>query len=183
MPSSSGERRARMLDQAEIDAALHEVAAIARAEGVRVALAGGVALQRLGSTRFTADVDFVAEGPLKPLPTLKRLTFGGYVSRTPGGVPVDVIVRSDDYATLYQEALEHARRDGEVYVVGPEYLAAMKLVARRAKDRADLEFMVLERVFNLAKARRIIRRHLGAYALEDFDAFVAVARWRAGRDA
>ena len=175
-------RTKRMLDQGEIQQAVLEVQEAGRAAGVQVALAGGVALQRLGSERFTADVDFIAGAPVPGLEPVGELSFGGYSARTRNGVPVDVIVRDDDFAALYDEALRFARRDPDgVWVVSPEYLAAMKLVARRGKDRVDLGWMVSGAVFNVAKARRIIKRLLGAYAAEDFDAFVAVARWEARR--
>lgn len=113
---------------------------------------------------------------------MRACAVGGYVSRTPAGVPVAIILRADDYRTLYEEAPLFATQDGNTAVISPEYLAAMKLVARRAKDRADLEFMVVDQVFDIDKARHLIRRHLGAYALEDFNAFVEVAQWRGKRE-
>jgi hypothetical protein len=167
-----------MLDQADIQVALLEVCEAARAAGRKVALAGGVALQRLGSDRFTSDVDFIADAPLPGYPERLQLSFGGYGTTTRNGVKVDLIIRDDAYRALYEEALLYARVSADgVPIVSPEYLAAMKLVARRGKDRADLQFMIAAKAFDVPKARRIIKRTLGAYAAEDFDAFVQVARW------
>lgn len=175
--SSSG--HGKMLDQADIEAAVAEVARAAAAEGVRVALAGGVALQRYGSRRFTADVDFVADRAVSIIRPETRLTFGGYGGHTAQGVPVDLIMRSDGYADLYAEALQHARRDTDgVLVIPAEYLAAMKLVARRDKDDVDLETLVVGRMFDVKKAARIIKRLLGLYAADDFVSIVKVTRWK-----
>lgn len=175
--------RKRFLDQSEIDAGIAEVADLAARERVAILLVGGCALHYYGSDRLTADIDFAAEREIPGLPGEKRLTFGGIQSHTPSGVPVDWIVRADDYAAVYEEALQHPRRlpDLPVPIVSPEYLVAMKMVARRKKDAADLETLVLSGTVDIDKARRIVKRLLGAYAAEDLDAVVAEAEWHQRR--
>lgn len=78
---TSGTRRKRFISPEEATAAIAEVAARAREEGVRVALAGGNAMQLYGSDRFTADVDFVAAEIIMALPCEGTLSFGGTKSR------------------------------------------------------------------------------------------------------
>lgn len=97
-------------------------------------------------------------------------------------VPVDVIVRDDDFADLYVAAQDHVVDKGApLPIVEPEYIAAMKLVAGRRKDEDDLAFLITSGVIDLGKTERIIRKHLGAYALREFRSFVEEAKWRASR--
>jgi hypothetical protein len=159
------------------------VAAIARDEGVRVALLGGYALQLYGSPRLTGDIDVVADDAIDALPEGKALSFGGFQTFAPNGVPVDLVLRDDDYAALYEEALARAAEipEAPMPVVQPEYLAAMKMVAGRARDAADLEWLVVSDAADLVETRRIVRRHLGPYAAQEFDRIVEEARWKASR--
>lgn len=167
-----------------LDEAAREIALAASDEGVRAALIGGYALQLYGSTRLTGDVDVAAAEPIRALPGGKALSFGGYQTEAPSGVPVDLVLRDDDYAPLYAEALERAVEveGAPMPVATPEHLAAMKMVAGRARDQADLEWLVTSGVADVREARRVIKRHLGPYAAGEFDLFVEEARWRAARD-
>ncbi|MFZ4579146.1 MAG: DUF6036 family nucleotidyltransferase [Myxococcota bacterium] len=175
--------RKRFLDQREIDAGMAEIADIARAERLRVLLIGGCALQFYGSDRLTADIDVAAERLPDSLPAEEALTFGGVQTHTPGGVPVDWIVRADDYAKVFEEALEFPRRiEGlPLPVASPEYLVVMKMVARRKKDAADLEALLQSDLVDLDKARGMVKRLLGAYAADEFDAVLASAQWERSR--
>ena len=170
----------KFLDASDITRAIREVRQLSR----DVMLAGGAAMQIYGSDRLTKDVDFVTTGPIPGLPEEGRLSFGGYRSHTATGVPVDVIIRSDDYAGLYEEALATATRDPDldVPVVAPEYLAAMKMAAGRVKDEEDLRSLILSGNLDLAKAETVIRNWLGRYGLSSFRAFVDEARWLAERE-
>src|SRR5262249_13918356 len=106
---------------------------------------------------------------LRPIPGLtgKRLTFGGVGTKVKG-VPVDVIVRDDKYAALYEEAIL-ASRNG---VVTPPYLAAMKMAAGRPKDESDLIYLISNGQLGDFKAtERIIRKHLGPYAVDSFEGY------------
>jgi hypothetical protein len=179
---SSLVQKKRLLSSAEIDAALVEVAAIADGAASRLTLVGGVALYQYGSDRLTADLDFAADGPLAGLPDEGPLSFGGYQSHTPSGVAVDVIIREDDYAAVFAEALARPRAlpGVPVPVATPEQLVVMKMVARRSKDALDLEALLASGQVDLAEARALIRRLLGAYAVDDFNATVRMVEWRSG---
>lgn len=124
-----------MLSSVEIDRALAEVAVLAKLSDVKIVLVGGVALYQYGSDRLTSDLDFAASGPIESLPNEKSLSFGGYQSHTPSGVAVDLILRADDYAEVYEEALEYPRKiEGvPVPVASPEHLVLMKMIARRKR--------------------------------------------------
>lgn len=173
--------RKKFLSIEVLDEAAREIASLAKAEDVDVALIGGYALQLYGSDRLTGDIDIVASEELASLPGKKRLTFGGVQSTTPlGGVPVDVVLREDAFIDLYDRALEAARRmrGVPIRVVTPEYLAAMKLVAQRTRDKADLEWLIASRTIDVHKARGLIRDLLGAYAAQDFDRVCDEVQWK-----
>jgi hypothetical protein len=165
---------------------------IADRQRTRVALVGGFALQYFGSTRLTGDIDVVAAGPLQELEPTRTLKFGGQKATVVAAgnasigknvsVPVDVIVRDDDFADLYEAALDHTVDKGApLLIIEPEYIAAMKLVAGRRKDEDDLTFLITSNVIDIGKTERIVRKHLGAYALREFRSFVDEAKWRASR--
>lgn len=174
----------QLLSTAELERAACEVYCTAQREGVVIALLGGYALQMHGSPRLTGDVDFAAERPLETMPVIGHLSFGGVKTVTSENVPVDLIVRDDDYKALYEEALEdasaHAR--GRMPVVRPEYLAAMKMASGRPGDMADLEFLIKENIVDVDAMRSVIRRHLGPYAAHELDQIELIARWRKSRE-
>lgn len=173
--------RKKFIDPAAAEVAIAEIEALAQREGVRVALVGGLAMQIYGSDRMTADLDFIADGPL-PLRDSEPLTFGGVRGLASNGVMVDIIVRDDKYARLYADALVRAIVLDGLNVVQAEHLAAMKLAAGRPKDDLDLEFLVTsEDAMDRAAAREIIRHYLGEYAAEDFDSIADEAEWKAER--
>ena len=161
-----------------------EVAEVARDEGVRVALIGGYALQLYGSDRLTGDIDVVAEASLAQLPPGPPLSFGGYQTEAPNGVPIDLVLRSDDYTSLYDEALADAVRmqESAMPVARLEHIAAMKMVASRPRDDADLEWIILSGEADLQAARTVIHRHLGRYAADEWERLVDETRWRASRE-
>jgi len=181
----SGNRK-RMLDQDEIDRGVQEVSELCvamvddGATGTVVLLIGGAALQHYGSERLTSDIDVVSNVPIVGLDPEKQLSFGGYASHTPSGVPVDVVLRNDDYAELYEEAAMYGRRiEGvPIPVVSPEYAVCMKMAARRPKDTADIDALLQAEMVDVPKARRLVKRLLGRYAVDDFDSMVREAAWR-----
>jgi hypothetical protein len=160
-----------------MDDAILEIAKITEEAKIDAVLVGGAALQCYGSDRLTTDIDFAAREPLPQSTRLKDLSFGGYQTLSPSGVPVDWIMRDDDYADLYDEAIRRAVRvDGvPLPVAAPEYLVAMKMVAHRIKDEADIETLILSGVLDLVETRKLIKRLLGAYAADSFDAYVLSA--------
>ena len=124
------------------------------------------------------DLDIVVQAPL-PLGFFEEgaLGIGGVRTRTPSGVPLDWIHRTDDFAHVFDEALQYGRRlEGvPVPVAGPEYLVIMKMIAGRDKDDLDLIALLQCGEVDIAQARRMVKRLLGAYAAQDFDSRVAEA--------
>lgn len=175
--SESSETKRKMLSIEQIDRGIEEVGMLAQQHGVTVLLIGGVAMQHYGSDRFTADLDFAASGVLPGLVPEHPLVFGGYQSHTPGGIPVDWILRSDDYAAVFTEALEHPQwvPGLAVPLVRPEYLVVMKMVARRRKDELDLETLLELGVVDTGKALEVTKRLLGAYAADDLRRHIELA--------
>jgi len=157
--------------------AAEAVAEAAQAADVAVALCGGFAMQQYGSPRLTSGVDVVAERTFTPFDDGEPLPFGG-VRVVVDAVATDIIVRSDKYRDLYAEALRHARPvDGlAMPVVEPEFLTAMKMAARRHIDELDLRFLVESEALDLDRARRVIERHLGPFAVDAFDDLVVDVR-------
>jgi hypothetical protein len=137
---------------------------------IPVALCGGYAMQLYGSDRQTKDIDFLAAAPLAK-PSSGKLSFGGDIYTTEDNIHVDWIVRTDEQQSLYQAALDHrARMTNGLLVVAPEYLAVIKLLARRPKDESDLLFLLRRRgLVNRGKAHAIIKRLYGpgAFAISD----------------
>lgn len=170
----------KFLGPLEIDAAIKESLNLAGRS--KLAIAGGVAMQIYGSDRLTRDVDFIAKSVPPGISVQRKLSFGGVSGKTPNGISVCFIVRNDDYASLYREALSKTVEHQGYEVISPEHLAAMKLVAGRTKDESDLLFLLMNGVVDVSKARVIIKKHLGAYALDDFNSRVDEAEWRKIRD-
>ena len=171
-----------MLSSSEMLAGIREFSEIAAKDGVDVALCGGAAMHAYGGDRLTSDIDFIASRGMPSLQVCSPLTFGGAACSTPSGIPVDVIVRDDEYADLYAEALAQARAipGMPVKVVRAGYLVAMKLVAGREKDHLDLHY-ILTAAIDYKLARNIVKKHLGLYAAEELDGMREEARWMKGR--
>jgi hypothetical protein len=159
------------LDPRVLDASTRLVAAAAREGGVKLALIGGLAMQVWGSPRFTGDLDFIGDGEDVGIGHSRPLAIGG-VSGTAGGIDVDVIVPSlSDYEELYDAALHAARpvKNVSVPVVPPEYLVALKMLAMRAKDELDIDYLIRSGAADPAATRKIVRKHLGADRVDDFE--------------
>ena len=180
-----------LLSTAELDALSRALSKEAEAEGLRMAVAGGFAMNLYGSRRLTADLDVIADRELEPyqcagvgLRKAGRVEFGGQKFKTKDAVPVDWIVRRDRAAELYREALELARRapGGFPYRVVPApYLAAMKFWANRPKDHEDLKTLMELGAVNLRQVRAIIRRTLGPDAAIEFSSLLSELRLRMER--
>ena len=175
--------KVRFLNATEIEQAIRDASSVSRAQRIDIALAGGAAMQLFGSDRLTKDVGFVSSAVPDGIRVKKQLSFGGISGETESGTPVDFIVRDDDYEPLYEEALAKAMafEDLPVKVVRPEYLAAMKLAARRVKDEEDLRALIASGNVNIAAARVVVAAHLGRYAVDEFDSYVDEVTWRKSR--
>ena len=167
----------KLLSPEVLEKAKKAVLAAAKKEGKEVALVGGYALQFYGSLRLTGDIDVITFEPIDALPVIKSLSFGGYKSEIKG-VPVDVIIRDDEFAPMYEEALYHSSKG----IVPAEFIAAMKLASGRHKDLSDLEFLITEEVIDVKATRKIIVRTLGVYAAKEFDLFVDETNWKKSRE-
>jgi hypothetical protein len=151
-----------------------------QAMGDEVAVAGGLAMQVWGSPRLTADLDVIANDRLGY--TGEPLSFGGVRTRE-GTVPLDVIVRDDEWRDLYVAALMSAVMVDNITppVVTPEFLVAMKMVAGRPKDEADVRYLVLTEDFDREVAESVVRQYLGAYAVKELRSLIAEAERRRSR--
>jgi hypothetical protein len=180
-----------LLSTADLDALSRALSKEAEGEGLRMAVAGGFAMNLYGSRRLTADLDVIADRELDPyqyaeagLTKAGRMAFGGQKFKTRNKVPVDWIVRQDRAAELYREALEMARKapGGLPYRIVPAtYLAAMKFWANRPKDHEDLKVLLSLGAVNLRQVRGIIRRTLGADAAMEFSSLLTELRLRMQR--
>jgi hypothetical protein len=173
----SGEFKKRFLTPDDVMKVVKSVVKAAKVAGEEVALCGGVAMVLYGSDRQTKDIDFLATAVPPSLDLTKRLSFGGMAGLVEG-VETDVIVRDDDYELLYVEALLLAESSTELEcrVVSPEYLAAMKLAARRTKDELDIKNLIAGDAVDIDKAKLVIREHLGRYAVDEFESYVKEVR-------
>ena len=112
------------------------------------------------------------------------MTFGGYRSETSSGIPVDVILRDDEFSELFDEALDRVVEIDGIPTVPNEYLVAMKMLAGRRKDDGDLEFLLGyggTGVVDMDRAEDVVRRHLGAYAVRELRSLAVEARWLGSR--
>ena len=173
----------RFLDPKAMEEAILEVAEMARHEQTRVVLIGGAAMAFYGSDRLTIDVDFASLAHLSELTIVRPLSFGGYAGRSRSGHPVDIIIRCDEYAPLYAEAIDRAVYAGlPVPVVDPDHLAALKMAAGREKDELDLKTLIRLGVLNHHKTRRIVKTHLGEYAARTLDSLCEEVAWLKSRE-
>lgn len=134
-----------MIDTETGIAAVKKLAEIAEKERVEWALAGGIAMHLYGSPRLTKDVDVISENFLS-LEGKHRLTFGGISYEVKVGkknVTVDWIVRHDEYAEYYRQALKDAvELPNGMKILSPEWLVILKSIAGRPKDRDDAVYLL-----------------------------------------
>ncbi len=138
------------------------------ASGVAWAFAGGIAMHIYGYVRATTDVDVIADNDLE-LESVKQLSFGGSsykVDLQGKSITVDWIVRNDENAKFYSEALKDVIVTEEgIRVVSPEWLVVLKHLAGRAKDKLDQTWLLQEAgLVDRDIVKSNIRRVLGEYA-------------------
>jgi hypothetical protein len=170
--------------------ALDELAKLARRARVRYALAGGIAMHLYGFTRATTDVDVVADNVLDVDPD-RELSFGGesYTVRVgKRDIPVDWIVRDDDYAEWYAQALDAAVDSGVGHpIIAPEWMVVLKFFSGRGKDHLDLLWLLRqEGLVDRDEVKRIIVEVMGkkyaAVPLRDLEALFLEADVMRQRD-
>jgi len=119
----------------------------AKKEGIKCAIAGGLAMHIFGYLRATHDVDFLASKNLN-LEYQQKLSFGGLSHLIEVGernIIVDVIVRDDLFRDFYDAALQDSYLTADGWpVIAPEWMVILKFLARRSKDILDLLWMLRE---------------------------------------
>lgn len=187
-------------DLAEATAAAVE---LSHRVGKPTVVAGALALAAHGYRRETSDVDIVvpvvigsADGnELEAVSVEMGLTvrakhgFGGLDLRS-GTVRIDVLTLDRDMPALIPEAVEEAvasQRKAvlfghEVFVVSLGHLIAMKLIAERKKDLADIVELIKARMElgewnnESSQAKAVVKEHLGWYAARAVDELAAAAK-------
>ena len=138
----------QMIDTETGISAVQELAKIAEREKVEWALAGGIAMHLYGSPRLTKDVDVISKDFLS-ISGKHRIRFGGISYEVKVGkktVTVDWIVRDDDYAEYYRQALTDAvKLPNGLKILTPEWLVILKSIAGRPKDRDDAVFLLRDK--------------------------------------
>lgn len=138
--------------------AVSQIVALAKAEQIEWALAGGLAMHIYGSPRLTKDVDLIASKILS-IKAERQLGFGGeryHIKVGQRDVPVDWIVRADDVRPFYQAALAAAEEIEGVKILTPEWLVITKYIAGRFKDQEDAIFLLRQ---NGLVERKMIKSH------------------------
>ena len=153
-------------------------------------LIGGVALSFYGIERYTKDVDFaLTQAEVSAAALLvqdkdpKPLRIGGLSFATKFGVRVDLIDHRFDYKALFEEAIQAAQHaelrakvgSREVLVIPIHYFIALKLVADRPQDEADLAKLLPRSDLDYPAAREIVHRHVGLFAARRLDRLARLA--------
>jgi hypothetical protein len=123
--------------------AVHEMEKAYRKLGVRHVLIGGLAAGAYGEPRATRDVDFLVgdeafdvAGPV--------ISFRAGIPMSAYGIATDSVPVPESYRRIGEEALAGAMPSDEpgIEIAPPAHLAALKLVAGRAKDLLDVQNML-----------------------------------------
>jgi len=181
------------IDPDQINDSIRLIQEMASEQGFSAILIGGVALQVYGSPKLTKDIDFALDRQINDPETLRKISaisFGGARYAAPNGAKIDLIVRSDEYEKLYEDAVKNSiSSPAGIPIATPEHLAAMKLAAGREHDILALKWMIRQAdLLDIKKARSIIYRFMGRYAQDRFDDTVDQAtieremKRRRGRD-
>jgi hypothetical protein len=150
--------------------AIDIVRKMAVANEIDWAVCGGIAMAVYGSPRLTKDVDIIAS---KRLPLAKdriigHLKQGGehfIVATENREVPIDWILRNDDFKAFYREALKDAVIIDNIPILTPEWLVILKFIAGRFKDQEDAIYLLREKgLVNRDKIRELIIKVFGANA-------------------
>ena len=141
--------------------------------GIRHALAGGLAVGAHGYPRATKDVDFlVGDEAFVEHP-------GGFVTLNAAlpiaidGIAVDAVSIPVD-ARFLEQALTAATESEGIPVIPVAALVCMKLLARRPRDRSDIEELVRAGL-DVRAVRADVAKHLPEL-VATFDALVADAQ-------
>jgi hypothetical protein len=150
--------------------AIDIVRQMAVANEIDWAVCGGIAMAVYGSPRLTKDVDIIASKrlPLESERIIGHLKQGGehfIVATENREVPIDWILRNDDFKAFYREALKDAVIIDNIPILTPEWLVNLKFIAGRFKDQEDAIYLLREKgLVNRDKIRELIIKVFGANA-------------------
>ena len=150
--------------------AIDIVRQIAGENDIDWAVCGGIAMAIYGSPRLTKDVDIIASKrlPLEKERIIGHLKQGGehfIVETETRKVPIDWILRNDDFKAFYQAALKDAVMIDGIPILTPEWLVILKFIAGRFKDQEDAVYLLREKdLVNRDKIRELITKVFGANA-------------------
>jgi hypothetical protein len=153
-------------------------------QGLDWALCGGVAVAFWVTKRSPTvrELDIlISEEDVEEAREMLRdvgCVVGGYggvgmnsVGVTCRGLKIDLIIAERSWE---REALLKSAKAGKFRVVRPEYLILMKLKAGRDKDIEDV--VLLSRVVDVEKTRKLVKRYLGDDYEEDFESLAAIGK-------
>ena len=134
--------------------------------GVRHVLVGGHGVSAyIADPRATKDVDFLVGPEAWPTKGMVVSPIAGLPFMV-GKVDIDNILAPHEAPRL-DEALARPLESEGIPVAPPEVLVAMKLIAGRPRDRADVDALL--EVVDIDKVRAYVAEHAPGY-VEDFDA-------------
>jgi hypothetical protein len=166
------------------------VLSIAKNEGVKSAICGGLAMHLYGFTRATKDIDFVASGKIS-IEFYRELSFGGlaYKCELDGKeYEIDWILRNDEQRYLYDGALNDLVLIGDdsLPIVSPEWMVIIKHVAGRGKDHMDCVWLLRQDgLVDREKLFGIIKKIMGPHAfwaIKDLESVILEADLMRARD-
>jgi hypothetical protein len=134
------------------------------------AVCGGIAMAIYGSPRLTRDVEIIASKrlPLAKERIIGQLKQGGehfIIETKTREVPIDWILRNDDFKALYREALKDAVMIDSIPILTPEWLVILKFIAVRFKYQEDAVYLLREKGWvNRDKIRELITKVFGENA-------------------
>lgn len=153
-----------LLDMESATEAVNTVGELAAANSIEWALVGGIAMALYGSDRNTKDIDIIAS-KLLPLENKGLLRQGGEryeINTSRRTVPVDWIIRKDEFKELFEIALNESVKINGVPVLTAEWLVILKFIAGRFKDQEDAVFLLSRKgLVDRAVIKDKIVRHLG----------------------
>ncbi len=166
-----------------IDQALTELAALVAHHGVQAALIGRCALQLNGLPCRYEEVVFAVSAAIDLPDGAESVWPGGWRIRDVCGLPVRCVSRNDHYEALYRAAITEATMVvGVPLPVAPVATVCATLMAERDEsDISALIDLIAAGALEIESLRDVVRQRLGVYALDDFEAMVQEAEWRAMR--
>ncbi len=166
-----------------LELALTELAAWLEAHDVQAALIGRCALVLNGLPCGYDEIEVAVLPAIDPPDGAESVWPGGWRLRPAEGLPVRCVGRHDRYEALYRAAIDGATRVGKVPlpVASIATVCAALMAERSESTNGVLIGLMVAGVVEAESLRNVVREQLGPYALDDFEAMVQEAEWRAMR--